>query len=370
MPDVLRLPDDRSITKGYQLRMSDDGRRFSRVEQAERRRIAVRLHVEQGVPVADLAATLGLNRETIWRWVRAYERAGEQVFLASDRRGHPEPTMTPAQVAWIVEVVKTKSPRDFGSGSPLWTIDLMCAAAAKQFGVRFPPSTLHRHVTRAGLRPRQPQRVATERDDAEVDRWKREVWPTVTADVSQGAAVLFLDEAQVRADAPIGTTWSEQGVRPVVRVTGKRPRINIVSAVSWTGDLLFHTYNGSFNAALFTEFLRVLVEWAKGRRLVLVLDGLRVHFAKAVVEAVKAAGWDIRFVQLPAYAPQLNPDEHVWSHLKGHRMKRYPLAADETLADVVKAEMSDIARCPELVRSFFLHPDVHYLHDDAFAAGN
>lgn len=70
-----------------------------------------------------------------------------------------------------------------------------------------------------------------------------------------------------------------------------------------------------------------------------------------------------------AYAG-LNPDEHVWSHLKGHRMKRYPLAADETLADVVKAEMSDIARCPELVRSFFLHPDVHYLHDDAFAAGN
>jgi transposase len=143
-----------------------------------------------------------------------------------------------------------------------------------------------------------------------------------------------------------------------------------VSAVTWHGDLLFHTYNGSFNATLFVEFLRVLVEWAKGRRLVIVLDGLKVHFAKAVTEAVTAAGWDIRFVQLPAYAPQLNPDEHVWSHLKGHRMKRNPLEADEIISDVVRAEMIDIARRPELVRSFFLHPDVQYLHADAHAAQN
>lgn len=328
----------------------------------------MRLYVEQKIPAAELAATLGVNKETIWRWARAYESDGERLFAASERRGHPEPTMTAEQVAWIVEMVKTRTPRDFGAGSPLWTVDLMCAAVETQFKVRIPPSTLHRHVSAAGLRPRQPQKVATERDDKEVDRWKREVWPTVTAEVATGAVVAFIDEAQVRADAPIGTTWSEQGVRPVVRATGKRPRINIVSAVTWNGDLLFHTYDGSFNATLFTEFLRVLVEWAKGRRLVLVLDGLRVHFAKAVTEAVAAAQWDIRFVQLPAYAPQLNPDEHVWSHLKGYRMKRNPLDADERIADVVRAELVDIARSPELVRSFFGHPDVQYLHADAQAA--
>lgn len=192
----------------------------------------------------------------------------------------------------------------------------------------------------------------------------------MSAEAQEGAVVGFLDEAQVRADAPIGTSWSKRGVRPVVRATGKRPRINIVSMITWQGDLLFQTYSGGFNAALFIEFLRVLVGWANGRKLVLVLDGLRVHFAKEVKAAVADNEWNIRFVQLPAYAPDMNPDEHVWSHLKGYRMKRNPLAADETISEVVRAEMTDIARSPELVRSFFFHPDVHYLHADARASAS
>lgn len=51
-------------------------------------------------------------------------------------------------------------------------------------------------------------------------------------------------------------------------------------------------------------------------------------------------------------------------------MKRNPLEADETIADVVRVEMIDIDRRPELVRSFFFHPDVHYLHADARAGQN
>lgn len=347
-----------------------DGRKFSREAQAERRRLAVMLTQEQGFSARHVATMLGVHQHTVWRWLRRFEEQGEALFNASDRRGHATASMTPEQVEWLVRTVSERSPRDFGASSPVWTIELMRAAIAQEFSTDIASSTLHRHARRGGLRARSPRRQATERDDAEVDRWMREVWPTVRRDADAGSVVAFLDEAQVRADSPLGRSWSKRGVRPVVRATGKRPRINIVSAITWEGRLLFQTYSGSFDAGRFVGFLGSMREWADGRPLTIVLDGLRVHFAKEVRAAIDASSWSIRLVQLPAYAPDLNPDEHVWSYLKGHRMRRNPLEPDERIEDVVRAEMSDIARRPDLVRSFFRHPAVHYLHHEAAKANS
>lgn len=344
---------------------SHDGRKFSREAQAERRRLAVVLTNEHGFSALQVATMLGVNQHTVWRWLRRFEERGDALFTASERRGHAQASMTPQQVAWLVQTVSERDPRAFGAPSPVWTIELMRAAVAQEFSTDVAPSTLHRHARRGGLRPRSPRKQATERDDAEVDRWMKEVWPTVRADAANGSVVAFLDEAQVRADSPLGTSWSKKGVRPVVRATGKRPRINIVSAITWDGRLVFQTYNGSFDGARFIGFLGAMVAWAKCRPLTIVLDGLRVHFAKEVRAAVEANGWKVRMVQLPAYAPDLNPDEHVWSYLKGYRMRRNPMEPDERIEDVVRAEMADIALHPELVRSFFQHPAVHYLHHDA-----
>jgi transposase len=66
---------------------------------------------------------------------------------------------------------------------------------------------------------------------------------------------------------------------------------------------------------------------------------------------------------LPGYAPDLNPDELVWSYAKGTGTARSPLRSGERLADRVHAQLADIAARPDLVRSFFKHPSIAYIHD-------
>ena len=150
--------------------MDHDGRHFGREAQAERRRLAVKLVDEQGLSADAAADVLGVHRDTIWRWKRQHAARGDSLFEASERRGPARARMTPEQLAWLVDAVQRRTPQDFGGGSPLWTLELMQAAVQSQFGERIPLSTLHRHVSRAGLRPRQPQKRATERSDSEVDR--------------------------------------------------------------------------------------------------------------------------------------------------------------------------------------------------------
>ena len=66
---------------------------------------------------------------------------------------------------------------------------------------------------------------------------------------------------------------------------------------------------------------------------------------------------------LLGYAPELNPDELVWSYAKRTGVARSPLRAGEQLADRVQQKLSQMQKDPALIRSFFQHPSVAY-HSD------
>ena len=63
---------------------------------------------------------------------------------------------------------------------------------------------------------------------------------------------------------------------------------------------------------------------------------------------------------LPGYAPELNPDEFVWNHVKHEGVSKKPLRQGESLRARVQADLERIRRTPALVRSFFRAPSVAY----------
>jgi DDE superfamily endonuclease len=88
-----------------------------------------------------------------------------------------------------------------------------------------------------------------------------------------GAAVYFADEAGIRSDCHAGTTWAPVGRTPIVKATGARHSLNMISAVTAQGLLRFATYTGSFTAATFLDFCRRLLHDTDGP-VHLVVDGL------------------------------------------------------------------------------------------------
>ena len=65
---------------------------------------------------------------------------------------------------------------------------------------------------------------------------------------------------------------------------------------------------------------------------------------------------------LPGYAPELNPDEQVWSHMKRTGIARSPFGG-ERLREKIEAQLAAIKRTPQLVRSFFQAPSLAYITD-------
>ena len=103
----------------------------------------------------------------------------------------------------------------------------------------------------------------------------------------------------------------------------------------------------------------------RGRRkpLHLVLDGLAAHKTKVVKEDVAQLNGKLTLHYLPWYAPELNPDELVWSHAKRTGNARRPLQKGEKPQARVHDQLAEIANRPALVRSFFKHPSVAYITD-------
>ena len=92
-------------------------------------------------------------------------------------------------------------------------------------------------------------------------------------------------------------------------------------------------------------------------------EALPAHKKAVVKDYVASTQGKLTLHFLPGYAPDLNPDELVWSHAKRTGNARRPLRAGEKLEVRVRTQLADIGNRPALVRSFFKHPDVAYISD-------
>src|SRR5436309_377094 len=108
--------------------------------------------------------------------------------------------------------------------------------------------------------------------------------------------------------------YKDQGLEtPVVASSGQRQSINVISAVNASGAFWAATYTGKLDAETFVVFLR---NFMKGRRtkIFLVVDGHPAHKANIVKDYVAQTQGRLELYFLPPYAPDLNPDEFVWSY--------------------------------------------------------
>jgi transposase len=262
--------------------------------------------------------------------------------------------------------INGKDPRQYGFDFGLWTRLIVAELISQKFGVALSLASVGKLLADLRLTPQKPLMRAYERDPEAIERWKHDTYPGIVAAAKRARAeIYFWDESGFRADAVHGRTWSVRGQTPVVEVPGKRQSISAASAVNSKGGFWFATFKGGMNADLFVAMLKTIMRRRRGP-LFLVLDSLPAHKAKSVldyVEKTKSKG-KLKLYFLPGYAPELNPDELVWSHMKRTGTAKRPLAASEVLQDRVEADLIKIQKNKRLVRSFFKAPDVAYISDD------
>lgn len=343
--------------------MKRDGRTLDHATLEEFRLLALR-RVREGEKPSAVVKSLGMNRTSIYRWLKAASGRGkgERALAARPATGRPT-KLTPTQRAQVFRWINGRDPRQYGLDFGLWTRQIAATLIEQKFGVSLGVTAVGRLLARLGLTPQKPLQRAYQRDPQAIERWQRETYPCVAAAARQsGADIYFWDESGFRADTVHGKTWAPKGKTPVIQRPGQRQSISAASAVNAKGGFWFATYKGALNAELFIELLKKLMK-GRSKPVHLVVDGLPAHKKANVREYIASTQGKLSMHVLPGYAPELNPDELAWSHIKRTGVARNPLRAGEKLETRIEKQLHDVQRNRRLVRSFFGAPSVAYISD-------
>ena len=148
----------------------------------------------------------------------------------------------------------------------------------------------------------------------------------------------------------------------MVQRPGQRQSISAASAVNANGAFWFCTYEGGLNGEMFVELLQRMMKYRRNP-IHLVLDGLPAHNTALVKKYVASTEGRLTLHFLPGYAPDFNPGELVWIHVKRTGTARRPLQKGEKLRDKIEEQLAALQNLPPLVRSFFKAPCVAYIGD-------
>ena len=134
--------------------------------------------------------------------------------------------------------------------------------------------------------------------------------------------IVFQDESGVSQRPSIRRTWAPKGETPVLIHAFNWKKMSIAAALAYRWDgkrsrLFFQTKPDSYNEDSLIAFLKDLKREFRGKKCILIWDGLPGHKSKKM-KAYLASQKKRLFVEmLPGYSPDLNPVESLWGNIKG-----------------------------------------------------
>jgi len=143
---------------------------------SHRRRRALEL-VDEGLSFNEVARRLGCRASSVMRWRDQRIREGEGVYEVHTSPGRP-PRLDARQKERLTTIL-LKGALAQGYRTDLWTTARIAEVIARRFGVGYHRDHIGRLLHGLGFSCQKPERRALARDDAEIERWKREEWPRI-----------------------------------------------------------------------------------------------------------------------------------------------------------------------------------------------
>ncbi len=139
--------------------------------------------------------------------------------------------------------------------------------------------------------------------------------------LKQGRTIVFADQSGFYLLPMVVRTYAPVGKTPVLKENLTRDHLSAMSAITLEGKLYMIEQERAFKGEDAVRFLKHLMRQISFKLLV-IWDGSPIHRGGAVKDFLASgAGRRVRLEQLPGYAPDLNPDEGIWKHLKGVELK-------------------------------------------------
>ena len=195
------------------------------------------------------------------------------------------------------------------------------------------------------------------------ERWLNGVrsgYPNSKKAKAEGRVILYVDEAACYLLPLLAHTWAPCGQTPVILEQAGRLHLSLIAAIAPNGRLYVAGQDQPFTSEDIVWFLGKLCSRYRKRDLLVIWDGASIHRSEVVKTFLKERPGRIHLVRLPAYSPELNPVELVWSQLK-RSLKNQVFSSLKGLAVAVLEQVRLLEQDPKLVKAFFRKKEIGFI---------
>jgi len=178
--------------------------------------------------------------------------------------------------------------------------------------------------------------------------------------LAEGRTLVFIDESGFRLLPLLVRTWAPRGKTPILRVPLSWKHLSAIAAITPQGKLFTRIQQRGFKAPDIVRFLQHLLRFLPGK-LLIIWDNLSAHASKKVKDLVGQHHDRLLITHLPPYAPELNPVELLWSHLKQGELKNLVCSDLPQLLSELRKAIWRVRHRKDTLKRFIQHIGLYHV---------
>jgi hypothetical protein len=178
---------------------------------------------------------------------------------------------------------------------------------------------------------------------------------------SEGAVIVFEDEASFRQTPTLHATWAKRGSQPQIPTLGQRHTQKIFGAVRLdNADFIYLHQEDNFQWETYLAFVEQVVVpafYRRRHRIYLIQDNATYHTKPEVSHWFRANRRYVKVFPLPPYWPELNATERIWNYTRKYVTHNRFFERPQDLCDALFGRFDYVRHHPQeiegLLRPFF-----------------
>ena len=253
-----------------------------------------------------------LNAKYAYELTSKFKRIGIE-GLKDKRKKQPKNILTKNQKTEILSILKHDTPKKHEYDWEQWTTGILADLIEKKYNVRYKSKTSYYLIFKeARFSFRKPDRKYHKRNEARVEQWKTETEPLIlNALKEENTVILCGDEMVLSTRTTFQKVWLPMDGNPKIESSGERKNRSIYGFLDIKTGHEYAFKTEWQNMYQTVEVLKKLRNKIPDKKIILLWDNSKPHHGSKVAEFIKEDG-NIEIVWFPPYAPEENPQEHVW----------------------------------------------------------
>lgn len=304
--------------------------------KSEHQGIRLRSHTallsHKGYTPIQIADILFQSEQTICRWVKDFERE-RMVSLFPKYMGNEHAAKLTRKQKEHLKGILSQKPSIFGIPKEFWDISTLRKYVKAEFGVEYESEESYRLIFLLhNYSFHLPDTFDKHRDEAKVAKRVKEIKEEIKPLLKNQSWIIFAsDEARIIWETIIRRAWLPKGEKTVIKVERKRRSQSFIGFLNLkSGEELLYRLSWQKQ----DEIIPVLEELVKkypDKRICIIWDNARFHHGKKIKAKLSTTLKNIHLINLPPYAPDHNPQEHVWRYGKDKLSNNQRESLEETI---------------------------------------